>query len=50
MYHTQVRVHSVCQVFQDVSNSALCNPNYCQSHVLIDIWMLTVTVKPVYKI
>ena len=51
---------SVWQPWDDVSPSALgwcqsslqprlyAGPNYCQSHVLVDTWMLT--VKPVYKL
>ena len=31
-----------------VKGRALCRKNYCQSHVLVDTWMLT--VKQVYKL
>ena len=37
-----------CQNTADVVPGLDAGPNYCQSHILVDTWMLT--VKAVYKL
>ena len=53
MYHYHTYCNSSCYSRYDSSlyrhkTGIYAGPNYCQSHVLVDTWMLT--VKPVYKL
>ena len=40
-------MHTFWQVLCDLFAGLYAGPNYCQSYILVDTWMLS--VKPVYK-